>query len=428
MSQDQDKHVAAGDDRKEAWRGQDKGFRGRENGQGQPSDDFDDDADLPSLNRKRGGNKLITAAGYVFMALLAVAAIVAVNRNPSAPVKKGDDGKVANRLPALIVPAPPEPPASLAPKAEVAQANEEDDIWKRKMSGNLVAQGGSSGGGAGSRASGPMSRQQIEQERMAQLMGQGAGMHGMGQGGGASFIGPDGNPIDQAGPEGGIVTSSARADSLGQRLKPTVTEAVSATVLPRRDYLLAKGATLDCALETAIDSSVPGMTTCRLTRDVYSDNGRVLLLDRGTQLVGEYAGSLQRGQARMFLLWTRAKTPAGVVVSLNSPSTDSLGRSGISGYVDNHFWERFGAAIMTSFLKDTVNIVANNRTKKPGDGGDQTNIYSGTVQSGEQIVSAMLREQSAIPSTLIVNQGQHIQVLMARDLDFSDVYGLRAVH
>ena len=300
MSQDQDKHVAAGDDRKDAWRGQDKGFRGRENGQGQPSDDFDDDADLPSLNRKRGGNKLITAARYVFMALLAVAAIVAVNRNPSAPVKKGDDGKVANRLPALIVPAPPEPPASLAPKAEVAQANEEDDIWKRKMSGNLVAQGGSSGGGAGS--------------RMAQLMGQGAGMHGMGQGGGASFIGPDGNPIDQAGPEGGIVTSSARADSLGQRLKPTVTEAVSATVLPRRDYLLAKGATLDCALETAIDSSVPGMTTCRLTRDVYSDNGRVLLLDRGTQLVGEYADLCNvarpacscsgRGQKRPLVWWS----------------------------------------------------------------------------------------------------------------------------
>ena len=115
------------------------------------------------------------------------------------------------------------------------------------------------------------------------------------------------------------------------------------------------------------------------------------------------------------------------MVNLNSPSTDSLGRSGISGYVDNHFWERFGAAIMTSFLKDTVNIIANNRTKKPGDGGDQTNIYTGTVQSGEQIVGAMLKEQASIPSTLIVNQGQHIQVLMARDLDFSDVYGLRAV-
>ena len=424
MSPDQNNNSTAGAERKDDWRGQDQGYRGRENGQDRPADDFDDNADLPSLNRKRGGNKLITAAGYVFMALLAVAATVAVTRNPAPPVKKGDDTKVSNRLPALIVPAPPEPPTTLAPKTEVVQADKEDDIWKRKMAGNLVAQGGSSssGSGGGSRAAGPTGRQQAEQERMAQLMGQGGGQ-GMGQGAGTGFIGPDGNPIEV----GGMVTSAAHQNALGQRLKPTITEAVSATVLPRRDYLLAKGSTLDCALETAIDSSVPGMTTCRLTRDVYSDNGRVLLLDRGTQLVGEYAGSLQRGQARMFLLWTRAKTPAGVVVNLNSPSTDSLGRSGISGYVDNHFWERFGAAIMTSFLKDTVNIIANNRTKKPGDGGDQTNIYTGTVQSGEQIVGAMLKEQASIPSTLIVNQGQHIQVLMARDLDFSDVYGLRAV-
>ena len=349
MSQDQNNNSTAGEERKDDWRGQDQGYRGRENGQDRPADDFDDNADLPSLNRKRGGNKLITAAGYVFMALLAVAATVAVTRNPAPPVKKGDDTKVSNRLPALIVPAPPEPPTTLAPKTEVVQADKEDDIWKRKMAGNLVAQGGSSssGSGGGSRAAGPTGRQQAEQERMAQLMGQGGGQ-GMGQGAGTGFIGPDGNPIEV----GGMVTSAAHQNALGQRLKPTITEAVSATVLPRRDYLLAKGSTLDCALETAIDSSVPGMTTCRLTRDVYSDNGRVLLLDRGTQLVGEYAGSLQRGQARMFLLWTRAKTPAGVVVNLNSPSTDSLGRSGISGYVDNHFWERFGAAIMTLRLQD----------------------------------------------------------------------------
>lgn len=83
---------------------------------------------------------------------------------------------------------------------------------------------------------------------------------------------------------------------------------------------------------------------------------------------------------------------------------------------------------MTSFLKDTVNIIANNRTKSRVTAAIRTNIsYTGTVQSGEQIVGAMLKEQASIPSTLIVNQGQHIQVLMARDLDFSDVYGLRAV-
>ena len=157
MSQDQNNSSTAGEDRKDDWRGQDQGYRGRENGQGRPADDFDDNADLPSLNRKRGGNKLITAAGYVFMGLLAVAATVAVMRNPAPPVKKGEDTKVSNRLPALIVPAPPEPPTTLAPKTEVVQADKEDDIWKRKMAGNLVAQGGSSGSGSGSgaRAAGP---------------------------------------------------------------------------------------------------------------------------------------------------------------------------------------------------------------------------------------------------------------------------------
>ena len=107
MNQEPDntQDAPAGREHSEAWRGQDTGFRGRENGQERPSDDFDDDADLPALNRKRGGNKLVTAAGYAFMGLLAIAAIVAVNRTPSAPVKKTDESKVANRLPALIVPA-----------------------------------------------------------------------------------------------------------------------------------------------------------------------------------------------------------------------------------------------------------------------------------------------------------------------------------
>ena len=135
MSQDQNNNSTAGEERKDDWRGQDQGYRGRENGQDRPADDFDDNADLPSLNRKRGGNKLITAAGYVFMALLAVAATVAVTRNPAPPVKKGDDTKVSNRLPALIVPAPPEPPTTLAPKTEVVQAEKRTIFGKEKWLG-----------------------------------------------------------------------------------------------------------------------------------------------------------------------------------------------------------------------------------------------------------------------------------------------------
>ena len=130
---------------------------------------------------------------------------------------------------------------------------------------------------------------------------------------------------------------------------------------------------------------------------------------------------MRNGQKRMFLLWTRVKTPSGVVVNLDSPNTDSLGRGGLGGYVDNHFWERFGAAILTSLVSDGVQIIVQNQDKNGGN-----RIYlNQTASAGVELVKEMLSQNANIPPTLIVNQGARVSVLVARDLDFSDVYTLK---
>ena len=147
--------------------------------------------------------------------------------------------------------------------------------------------------------------------------------------------------------------------NLGLMLTSTRTDSQSASLLENRNYLLAKGSFIDCVLQTKLDSTVPGMTSCVVTRNIYSDNGKVLFIERGSTVSGEYQSNLHQGQSRMFVLWSRVKTPSGVVINLDSPGTDSLGSSGLPGYVDNHFWQRFGGALMLSLVQDAASAGAN---------------------------------------------------------------------
>jgi type IV secretion system protein VirB10 len=219
---------------------------------------------------------------------------------------------------------------------------------------------------------------------------------------------------------------------LGKNLKPlTITRGVQAGILANRNYMITKGTALDCALETALDSTLSGMVTCRLTRDVYSDNGRVILLDRGSQLVGEYQSGMNEGIVRIFVLWTRAKTPHGVVVDLNSPATDALGRTGLEGYVDHKFIQRYGSAIMLSAVQEYVEYLK----AKQGLNTTVTTTSSSTTVSNpasqrpkivEDIAKDVLRKNTTIPPVLYINQGANVQVMVVRDLDFSKVYRVDA--
>lgn len=379
----------------------------------------DENAGLPSVNRNKGNNKLVTILGFLFIIGAASALVVSVNSDKQAAPKpkKSAPEQISNNMPPLVIPPAPAPievgaaptltaPAQNGPQpanntgaagtkpipvhnsasGRTADGRPVLDWTDRKMAGSLLVGGQT---GISSNAASTQARPATDGENGVQ-------------------------PVVLAS-AGGVQKSD-----WGAKLEPTITKGVSATILPDRNFIITKGTALDCALETALDSTVPGMTTCRLTRDVYSDNGQVLLLDRGSQLVGEYQGGLKQGQVRLFVLWSRVKTPNGVIVSLNSPGTDALGRAGLEGWVDNHFAERFGAAFLMSFIKDSIAAMLAREQQTSG-----TVVYGGTVNAGEKVVEKILEATANIPPTMVKNQGDHIQVMVARDLDFASVYGLR---
>ncbi|MFB2567054.1 type IV secretion system protein VirB10 [Rhizobium sp. IMFF44] len=216
----------------------------------------------------------------------------------------------------------------------------------------------------------------------------------------------------------GGAQSEAEGQRFNRMLTPTRLEGSRAGTLGNRDFIVAMGTSIPCVLETALASDQPGFASCVINRDVLSDNGRVVLMEKGTQIVGEYRGGLNRGQKRLFVLWNRAKTPKGVIITLASPATDALGRAGMDGYVDTHWWERFGSAILLSIVGDATTY-AGSRLQ------DSDVQAQKTTTAGQQAAAIAVEQSINIVPTLTKHQGELVSIFVARDLDFSDVYSLR---
>jgi type IV secretion system protein VirB10 len=196
-----------------------------------------------------------------------------------------------------------------------------------------------------------------------------------------------------------------RASAIGQ---------TQARPLPNRNFLITAGSFIPCVLQSAMDSSQPGYVSCIVPHHVYSDNGRVILMEKGTKIVGEYQGGLNRGQYRLFVLWTRAVTPRGIAIDVASPATDALGRGGIDGRVNNFFWQRFGTALLFSLVEDAATIGA----EAVGDSG------SNVTRVPSDAASTILQQNAQIRPVLRKNHGEDVGITVAQDFDFSSVYGL----
>ncbi len=222
---------------------------------------------------------------------------------------------------------------------------------------------------------------------------------------------------------GGREHDSKASAALAQRLGAAPHLRVWASMLAHPEFTIPMGTLIPCGTTTELNSTQPGMVGCQVSRDVYSANGKVRLIDKGTQVVGEVASALAQGQDRVFVLWTRLRTPQNVIVHINSPGTSNLGSAGIPGQVNSHFWKRFGGALLVSVLSD-AGQAAIQAAANSGRSGNTTVNLGNTQATGNEMATEVLRATINIPPTLYARQGKAVAIYVARDLDFSSVYKL----
>lgn len=197
-------------------------------------------------------------------------------------------------------------------------------------------------------------------------------------------------------------------------------EKTTVTRMAKRHLTLEKGTFIDCILETRMDTTVPGMTACVIPQNVYSMDGRTLLIEKGSRALGEYTGSVANGLERIFVLWTEVRTPNGMIVKLDSPAADQMGGAGMGGYIDFHWWKRFGNALLFSMISDGFDFA----TAKANEGSNNS-YYTNTSDNMNAIIEEAMKQAGNIPPTLYKNQGERIGIFVARDVDFSGVYELK---
>jgi type IV secretion system protein VirB10 len=219
---------------------------------------------------------------------------------------------------------------------------------------------------------------------------------------------------------GSATGAAAKADGLNaderfaDRVSLDEATPAKATAMRNLDAVVPQGAVIPAVMETAINSDLPGLARAMVTRDVKSFDGSTVLIPRGSRVIGQYKSGVALGASRVFVIWTRVIRPDGVSIQIGSPAADPLGRGGLEGKVDNHFFTRFGGSILMSVLNAGVAAVSNVRTN--------SQIYIGSATEAANLANSA--KPSTTSPTVQTPQGAPVTIFVARDLDFSDVRNL----
>ncbi|NQE64868.1 type IV secretion system protein VirB10 [Caulobacter sp. RHG1] len=215
-------------------------------------------------------------------------------------------------------------------------------------------------------------------------------------------------PIAKAVAETGLNPDEKFAD----RLSAGDASPAKATAMRDLDAVIPQGAVIPAVMETAINSDLPGLARAMVTRDIKSFDGSTVLIPRGSRVIGQYKSGVAQGASRVFVIWTRVIRPDGVSIQIASPAADPLGRGGIEGRVDRHFFGRFGGSILMSVLNAGVAAVGNARST--------SQIYIGSAAQAASMAGTVMKSDQIAP-TIKTAQGAPVTIFVARDLDFSSV-------
>ena len=169
---------------------------------------------------------------------------------------------------------------------------------------------------------------------------------------------------------------------------------------------LRAGRLIPALLTTAISSDIEGPVTAIVEQDIYATMGKAVLIPRGSKVIGFYQNDNKIGQQRLSISWREIITPQGVNILLtNAITSDNMGMSGVSGHLNNKYFDRYGIPYGISTLSNVLLLAIASKTSG--------NVYAESIyqQSSKDVstlVENIIEQQAQIKPTIEIKAGSRI--------------------
>ena len=190
-------------------------------------------------------------------------------------------------------------------------------------------------------------------------------------------------------------------------------EKTNATLPINMSRVLTVDRFIPAILVPEINSELSGKVVAQVESHVFGAHGRKILIPGGTKAIGRYKPLTKIGSERLDVKWIRMITPDGINIHCeNAEMADAMGRSGITGDVDNKYFDRYGISLLVSAFTATTSYSI------PVKNESQQLVIESFGQEQSSLAKTILEENLEIKPTVTIPYGSRILISPLKDIWF----------
>ena len=173
---------------------------------------------------------------------------------------------------------------------------------------------------------------------------------------------------------------------------------------------------INAVLDDDINSQIPGKAIAIVDKPVFSPNNKYILLPVFTRIICKYEGIEKHGQTRLPMNCERIMRHDGVSVKLTDAIVaDQMGRTGLTGEVDNRTFETYAGAFIMSGISALAQSGVSQNT--PAWRGNAQTTFSNNIG---QVTADVIQKNISLKPVIYIKAGTRLQIRPKVDIVFKE--------